>query len=311
MKRNNTGKGSNTASKQSRLTFNHRPISSNPSRLLDWLQVNHINLEGIELRISDQFGSLGCFAQCRFDIGDTLFVVPNACLFGLRNVRDSELSRFIIEESNSLKQSHLCTAEFLLWINLLKARYSTNDSHFSYFNSLSESSPSILSWPSELIDAMNGTNLAASRAKLEQSMRQQAQLLSQIYTKDSIKAMSVGLSVEVCSFESLSWACGHYLSRRYPNHFQPIEESQALQDIMKHREINMGNVGTFVPLLDILNHNHEQTWLKFEVIAEGLRVICNHPRDKVNNTPSPHSILLEVDLPLHLTTCSCPAVVET
>ena len=43
----------------------------------------------------------------------------------------------------------------------------------------------------------------------------------------------------------------------------------------------MQNLGIMVPLLDILNHDSSQEWLRFEVKNEALQVICNVPRKKV------------------------------
>ncbi len=48
------------------------------------------------------------------------------------------------------------------------------------------------------------------------------------------------------------------------------------------REYGMQNLGVMVPLLDILNHDSSQEWLRFEVKDEALQVICNVPRKKVN-----------------------------
>lgn len=47
------------------------------------------------------------------------------------------------------------------------------------------------------------------------------------------------------------------------------------------REYGMQNLGVMVPLLDILNHDSSQEWLRFEVKDEALQVICNVPRKKV------------------------------
>jgi hypothetical protein len=49
------------------------------------------------------------------------------------------------------------------------------------------------------------------------------------------------------------------------------------------KEPNMGNIGSLVPLLDILNHNHDREWLKFTISSGKLQVICNHPVDIVSN----------------------------
>ena len=48
------------------------------------------------------------------------------------------------------------------------------------------------------------------------------------------------------------------------------------------KEPNMGNIGSLVPLLDILNHNHDREWLKFTISGGKLQVICNHPVDIVS-----------------------------
>ena len=82
------------------------------------------------------------------------------------------------------------------------------------------------------------------------------------------------------------------MSRRYPGHFcqQQVPEldtslSQTDRDMRsrfeQYRETELGNLGSLVPLLDILNHNYDHDWLRFEYDAEFLSVICNHPVKQV------------------------------
>jgi hypothetical protein len=45
----------------------------------------------------------------------------------------------------------------------------------------------------------------------------------------------------------------------------------------------MGNLGSMVPVLDILNHNSERDWLAFDMesVPGVLRVVCNYPVSEV------------------------------
>ena len=69
------------------------------------------------------------------------------------------------------------------------------------------------------------------------------------------------------------------MSRRYPGRFalQPSADS-----MLDPRKESLGdNLGAFVPLLDILNHDDSEEWLKLEVVDNDLLILCNHPVKEV------------------------------
>ena len=123
----------------------------------------------------------------------------------------------------------------------------------------------------------------------------------------------------------LTWAWFHYLSRRYPGEFgyennnvlpsspnnntnnnnmivssmsslpssygKNINSNYSFLDVLHGREADLENLGCLVPLLDILNHDTSQDWLKFNITTNELQVICNHPVKKVFSTIICHSII--------------------
>ena len=70
--------------------------------------------------------------------------------------------------------------------------------------------------------------------------------------------------------ESLIWAEGHYLSRRYPGHFKNDNENSSFtKNKISIDELGpepmLGSTGALVPLLDILNHDDTCNWLDFSL----------------------------------------------
>lgn len=255
-------------------------VASNAKVLCDWLAGHGAALDGIELKSSDLAGGgLGCFATRPFKAGDTLFVVPKDCLFGVGNVLESDATQTILKQADALGESHLCTADALLWVHMLLHKHCETSPFFHYFKSLDARSPSLLQWPQELLELIDGTNLGSSLQSLHQSLLSISSLLSRIHALDPKSAEKHGLRPAVFTLEELQWACGHYLSRRYPKSFAAIPASLQSHPLLERREQNLGNIGTLVPLLDILNHNDEEEWLRFEVVEQGLQVICNVARD--------------------------------
>lgn len=272
---------SSSSSKQPRLHDGRHAISSLSDPLCEWLAVNHVGMNGISFAQST-LGSLGCFADKRFEVGDLMFTVPKQCLFGIENVEGSGLARFLVQEAEALGQAERCTAELLLWISMILAKHTPSALHYACMNSLDACSPSLLSWPSDLLGALRGSNLGSSLHTLSCSLEQKAALLQAIYSRCPAAAQAQGLTEGMCSADELRWAAGHYLSRRYPGKYQQPSSSSSSSSslLLQHREAGIGNMGVLVPLLDILNHNDQQDWLSLQLSAEGLQVICKYPRDK-------------------------------
>lgn len=70
------------------------------------------------------------------------------------------------------------------------------------------------------------------------------------------------------------------MSRRYPSSFGDFESSKEKEMIHPSNTRNdelLGNHGALVPLLDILNHKSDQSWIRFEVKDYKLQIICNYP----------------------------------
>eukprot|EP01034_Spumella_vulgaris_P034158 gene34158-42118_t len=91
------------------------------------------------------------------------------------------------------------------------------------------------------------------------------------------------------------WARGHYLARRYPGEFaiqsalKPVKEGSKIP--ADGREPGLENLGSLVPLLDILNHNSDEDWLRLEVYSDALYVKCNHTMEKGSELFSNYGLL--------------------
>lgn len=157
-------------------------------------------------------------------------------------------------------------------------------------------SPSLLGWmdtsEETILETLSGTNLVFSLQQSLDRLRRQANLLDAIrsaYPDESIAY----IPQQHFNLESLLWARGHYLARRYPAKFSlPTGDEDGCTTVGSAiegphglcREAGMESRGCLVPLLDILNHNHDHEWLTFKVEDGNLHVICNHPLTKVGNT---------------------------
>ena len=99
-------------------------------------------------------------------------------------------------------------------------------------------------------------------------LTKQCALLEEVYTWgiDNNKDVSF-LHINKTNMNTLIWARGHYLSRRYPSRFGGDKESNQNCHCLASdaRELDMDNLGALVPLLDILNHDDKQDYLTFDV----------------------------------------------
>jgi hypothetical protein len=280
--------------------------------LLPWFQVNRFaGLEHLEFRYSDKcYGSLGCFSLKSFQPNDIIFSVPQSCIFTSDKTLSTSLSRFLTDtlakHHNSLLENR---TEFYYWVHMiaikngLEVGIPANNQMKTYLQSLSENSPSILSWNEALLSTVQHTNLGKSIQDLKETLSSFARLIEQIREWEPTEA-NVYLPKDLFNYTSLLWAAGHYLSRRYPGYFgvsnassekvqkkssftlaerRSSENNNHNNDNKNNPDSLLGNLGALVPLLDILNHNHEQEWLKFLIKDGMLHVICNIPIEKVRN----------------------------
>ena len=84
------------------------------------------------------------------------------------------------------------------------------------------------------------------------------------------------------SLSNLLWARGHYLSRRYPEHFACTSTDFVNNACQLPKEPGVEENGALVPLLDVLNHKNTvggMEWLSFsgEEDSEYLTVSTNFP----------------------------------
>jgi len=278
--------------------------------MLLWLEgqgATGMSHKDVDFRRSPEYG-LSCFAMHDYNINDIIFKIPRKCLIGFPIASKSSCCRFIqntLSKDSDLDESQL-TCELSMFLFVLQQLKDVNSFFHPYINSLDQpDSPSILSWSENLLSCFQGTNLSHTVGKTQANLIEKVQFIHQII--DHIK-QSQSTTTSTCpsdllpilesiDYQQLVWVWGHYLSRRYPGHFcQQIAELDMAsssptitdRDIQTHkryeqyRETELGNIGSLVPLLDILNHNYDHDWLRFEFCdGEFLSVFCNHPVKQV------------------------------
>jgi len=133
-----------------------------------------------------------------------------------------------------------------------------------------------------LTDTISLSNLGNSLLESQNRIESQSELLDDIRLKFPEKCSSL-LPPDIFNLESLLWARGHYLSRRYPGKYSLPADNDDNSASEHHlgQEKGLQSLGCLVPLLDMLNHNHDHDWLRFHVEKDFLHVICNYPVQKV------------------------------
>ena len=225
-------------------------------------------------------GSLGCTGLQAFQKGEVFFSIPQSRLFGLHQCKDTALTRALrrAAASHHINNPKLVTSELLIWLHMIKERRDPGGQFHAYFVSLDETSPSPLAWPGPLQkDALEGTALATAltdaAATLEShfAFLQRAKECLPLLNEDSVPPELQDPSI--FTLASLSWARGHYLSRRYPGkHAQ--DQSVLPEDCLDGRERGLEDLGILVPVLDILNHNDKHEYLKLRVEDGKLLIVC-------------------------------------
>ena len=230
--------------------------SSKFVEVADWLKEQGAQgLDDLQFRQSHDHG-LGCFAGRDFIAGDVLFTIPTSCIFGLGVTKDkstiTETLRMFVKDS---AQPIVLTSELLIWLHMIHAKYDASSPFHRYFSSLSEVSPSMLSWPEELrTSCVEGTNLA-SVLKYRDTIERYSTLLTDVRTwlatSHTIAATETASEQACFSFpethfnlDTLLWACGHYLSRRYPGTFAADRSIRTGSDALDGRETGLQNLGT-------------------------------------------------------------------
>ena len=270
--------------------------------LLAWLErCGATGLDHLRFEMSP-LGSLGCFAGRDFAVGDELFSVPWSCIVTFNDTERSPTVALVKEgvAAAVAASSSLMTAELLLWVFLIEQRATTDESSSSssstygpFLSSLDATSPSPLSWPGDLLKALEATNIgtmAAAKATLEQ----QLELLTAVRRWGEVQRKDPhALTVlrEHVDLAALQWARGHYLARRYPAHFAGDVKGSSSGPPGVAREVGLENLGALVPLLDILNHSDEEDFLAFDVRDGRLHVLCNHARQAGDELLSNYGLL--------------------
>lgn len=262
-------------------------------QLHEWFLANNVvGLGRVDFKYSkgDCGGSLGCFARDAIRAGETIFIIPQSCIIGISNATGTLLSIFLRRTVLKNNLPHKITSELLIWLHMIEQR-SFRESQFNvYLNSLDKVSPSPMSWNPRLLEALEGTNLGKSIEESRESLKRHMEFLETVRKCEPAQA-AVLLPSDIFTLDALIWAKGHYLARRYPGDFSLKHTSHTSNEgktlspssssANDHREPGLQNLGSLVPLLDILNHNDEHDWLKLEVYNNCLYVKCNHAVEKV------------------------------
>ena len=269
------------------------------NNLLSWLKAH--NATGFEENnVSFEYtqrSGLGCIAKHSYKIDDIIFTIPRSIIIGYNTASSTPLGLFLTSLSDldpSTKPNLTC--ELIIFIEMIYNLKHTDSYYHSYIITLDyKTLPSILSWPSDLQQCLLGTNLGHSLNNVSKNIKDKLVYIKHLVSlskPDADKNITSNIVQHNSYIELLSnmdeymltWAWSHYLSRRYPGHFAlaPGGSAESSASPLHAREADFGNIGSLVPLLDILNHNSDHEYLRFEVTEESLLVICNHPVAQVS-----------------------------
>jgi hypothetical protein len=248
---------------------------------LEWLEKTGAKgLDASRLTFGMDEDMLGAWAQQDYKVNDVLFEVPLSCLYGMDNVRtSSEMARRIrAAAASKLGDPSRCTSELLIWLGMIEARNDKSHHHYVYMQSLDlEMTPNILEWPEQLVKIF--TRLRPQMTTDVDSMLDRYMELLDL-ARDDVEGASDWLPRSIYNRKSLSWAYGHYVSRRYPGKYSKFG-SAVDKNSTDGRETRLGELGILVPALDILNHGDSSVeWLRFNTTDSHLQVICMQPRKK-------------------------------
>lgn len=236
--------------------------------------VSHLDFD-----LSESCGnSLGAFAKKTFKAGDLLFTVPADAMITVRDVANSSVVQIVLSALESRDELKAISVEFCLWLFLIEAKFDPKSRFQTYLQSLSDESPSVLSWETTLQSLLNDTNLSSSLQSLKTALEGYSQVLDNLRTSNS--TAKAHIPADQYNFNNLLWAAGHYLSRRYPFHFGSQQESALPERFASLERLpGLGNLGTLVPCLDILNHSHQREYLEFDVTSAASITATIHEGD--------------------------------
>jgi hypothetical protein len=265
-------------------------------RCHQWLQHHQTRgLDKVQFQSSESCGqSYGCYAKQDYQIGDIIFEIPQQeCLYGFQNTFDTILSKIILRAVEKRSLERILSSELILWLHMIEQRAIESLPFYSYFSSLSPLSPTIDNWsPVEYHVLLEGTNLASSLLNDPLDDNAFFDLLEQIWFFYQEEISPPHCDENIFTVSALRWARGQYLSRRYPERFLPLEnEAQTFRESLPSHHELYGKMGVMVPLLDILNHNHQQEWLQMKIENGKLQIICNYPVERVSSPLLPSTLL--------------------
>lgn len=162
---------------------------------------------------------------------------------------------------------------------MIHQRFDSKSPFHAYFNSLDTLSPSVLSWPSDLQDTFQGTNLGIEFDAYYVRILEYLACLKDIniwLEANDLNSCCMIFSETIYNHHTLIWARGHYLARRYPGKYTTHQSTRLSSELTDVMERDMENLGCFIPVLDILNHNSDQDWLSFRIESNKFLVLCNY-----------------------------------
>jgi len=270
---------SNSNSSNSSSSSNSR-ISNSSSKLQEFYEQNNIKgLDSIVFEYSNDCDSTGAFALKDYSKDDILLEIPLSSLFSLKKVSNAiNIDRLRLASLSYDNSSRILTTELFIYLEMIH-QYNTIDSQFYwYFKSLNPIAPTMLLWKEG--SEAKGTNLYSSILEIDETIKNYVTFLDHARQwnklQDDNDYNDATSWLEHANYDSLLWARSHYLSRRYPD----FAKSYIDKNDNDEREIGLGNVGNLVPVLDLLNHDHNDKWLRLEVHDDKLLVIINVDRSK-------------------------------
>lgn len=210
-----------------------------------------------------------------------LFRLPSQYLVTYDSVCATNLSKVIQEclillNDRNINDLTQISPEELTWLNMVNWRASPDTtSHQIYLKSLSNLPPNLAAWPQSLRDELKGSNVYAVIDDSGESNQVDGngRVIHNLLVKlDRIRSVLPGcnsvntdaidgesfagsiLAEEVFTEESLSWARGHFLSRRFPASMKNLANRQK-EGISNNHLAGYGNATSmFIPVLDLMNH---------------------------------------------------------
>ena len=176
------------------------------------------------------------------------------CILSIHQVLDSPIPTHILQAATALGHPEYATIEFCLWAFMIHQK-SQNGFFAPYLSSLADVSPCPFQWPIELLEILEGTNLASVCSDDMFSSHQS--VIAELVNSDSAIFSPTDFDLN-----ALKWAKGHYISRRYPNKYS-LGKKRDYSEFARERGLDA--VGALIPLLDLLNHKPGEQRLEFEV----------------------------------------------